>query len=800
MVHNFSNQSSEGSNASIAETPEHTSSTSGDVPPLKLKKPDILYGLKTKEFNKSDRTFYKDESWKGVKTGLITSETTQFDDDNAVLGIVVEVNVLDKTGKLGNSLATWKEEPADFELTKDAMVFKVHAPRLEIHSKRLIDVMEQLMDYYPDNLRNFQQYASKLNGCYVDIMHFYAELKAYHKTYIDSVPTTDTATRESSDWMWTKDIGDCGDSKLADRISQRLAFGMLDITKPCDAATAYDIAVLLRNLAPMYRNRAIPTLGILLTINDPSISYESVWLLYKPGTFVYVWEDGKLLSCVIGSVSYFTEWKDSNDRIHLYVWYLFSDGIEFTRRVKVINVARYDGSRLVRDLEAVPCEFYDRFDSGQRRQILRERGQKYLKLIKEKTAYREYDDAGLSYNGYVIVDATTYNQQQVDLEQERKNTVLQWVNSSSLESYARDEVLRRLTDLSTQVTDAEGGKRFHDITKIDPNHCETHRLIEDIYLLLPSMIGGFFLKTKSWVNLCVDWISNSPPIPRPNQLDNELVMLDDDDKESLRTVLPKGEKPIGVLSDFIKDKGEGKVFLLHGPPGTGKTMTVECIANDTQRPLLALTAADIGLRENSEDQLRMWFTLAAKWDAILLIDEADLFLERRREGDVDRNSLVTVFLRTMEYYQGVLFLTTNRPGHIDDSFISRITVPIQYPSLRPETQKLIIDKLVRNSQETGTILVDPKAKQYLIDNCGSLNGRQLRNTLNNAVSIAEIQKRRNQQLHSQDFIKVERHHVVTAIGRSTGFMKYIDHMGGKDEFARARRRGDYHVEDHLDKD
>lgn len=76
-------------------------------------------------------------------------------------------------------------------------------------------------------------------------------------------------------------------------------------------------------------------------------------------------------------------------------------------------------------------------------------------------------------------------------------------------------------------------------------------------------------------------------------------------------------------------------------PSTGKTMTVECVANDTQRPLLALTAADIGLREDSEAKLRMWFTLATKWDAILLIDEADLFLERRREGDVDRNSLVT---------------------------------------------------------------------------------------------------------------------------------------------------------------
>lgn len=72
--------------------------------------------------------------------------------------------------------------------------------------------------------------------------------------------------------------------------------------------------------------------------------------------------------------------------------------------------------------------------------------------------------------------------------------------------------------------------------------------------------------------------------------------------------------------------------------------------------------------------------------------------------------------------------------------------------------------------------------------------------LNNAVSIAEIQKRRNQQSHTQDFIEVKRHHVLTAIGRSTGFVKYLDNMGGKDEFARARRRGDYHVESILDKE
>lgn len=556
----------------MAESSEPVSSVNGDAPEAKPKKPDILYGLRLKEASKSDRTFYKEESWKGVKTGLSSSEASQFDEDNAVLGIVVDVDVLDKTGKSGNSLATWREEPVDFEFSRDAMVLSIHAPRLEIHSKKLIDVMEQLMDYYPDKLRDFQQYESKLNGCYVDIMHFYAELKAYHNVYLDSIPATDSTVRSSPEWIRTADVGDCGDSKIADRMARRLAFGTLNITKPCDPVTAYDIAVLLRSLAPMYRSRAIPTLENLLLNNDPSIKYENIWLLYKPGTFVYVMEDGKLLTCVVESAHYLTKWEDdeegpSLDRTQLYFWYLYSDGIKFMRRAKHITMTRYDGSRLVRDLEAVPCEFYDRFDSGKRRATLKERGRKYLQLIKEKTAYREYDDGGLSYNGYVIVDAASYNQHQVDEDQVKKDIVLNWVNTSSLRSNISDSVRTHLADSGTLITDGEGGTRFHDITKIDPNDCETHRLIEDIYLLLPSMIGGFFLKSKAWVNLCVDWISDSPPVPRPNQLDNELVLLDDDDKESLRTVLPKGQKPIGVLSDFIKDKGEGKVFLLHGPPG-----------------------------------------------------------------------------------------------------------------------------------------------------------------------------------------------------------------------------------------
>ncbi len=77
------------------------------------------------------------------------------------------------------------------------------------------------------------------------------------------------------------------------------------------------------------------------------------------------------------------------------------------------------------------------------------------------------------------------------------------------------------------------------------------------------------------------------------------------------------------------------------------------------------------------------FTRASRWDAVLLLDEADVLLEKRSYEDLHRNGIVSgkkgsrcdpklinadcscleVFLRMLEYYEGILFLTTNQPRH-----------------------------------------------------------------------------------------------------------------------------------------
>jgi len=133
-----------------------------------------------------------------------------------------------------------------------------------------------------------------------------------------------------------------------------------------------------------------------------------------------------------------------------------------------------------------------------------------------------------------------------------------------------------------------------------------------------------------------------------------------------------GEK----FEDIIQGKSGGSIFLLHGPPGIGKTLTAEAIAEVLHKPLYYVTMGELGTDpETMEIRLGEILTLCASWDALVLIDEADVFLEKRSTSDVLRNAMVCVMLRLLEYHQGILFLTTNRVTEFDPAFESR-KVPV----------------------------------------------------------------------------------------------------------------------------
>ncbi|KZT66333.1 P-loop containing nucleoside triphosphate hydrolase protein [Daedalea quercina L-15889] len=132
--------------------------------------------------------------------------------------------------------------------------------------------------------------------------------------------------------------------------------------------------------------------------------------------------------------------------------------------------------------------------------------------------------------------------------------------------------------------------------------------------------------------------------------------------------------------DVIRGKGRGLVGLLAGSPGCGNTLTAEAVAETTHRPLYAVSAEELGtMPEAVKERLVRVLELAQTWDAVLLLDEAEVFLQRRSVSDVKRNALVSIFLRQLEYLQEILILTTNLPEHCNPTVESRIHFSVHYP-------------------------------------------------------------------------------------------------------------------------
>jgi SpoVK/Ycf46/Vps4 family AAA+-type ATPase len=119
-------------------------------------------------------------------------------------------------------------------------------------------------------------------------------------------------------------------------------------------------------------------------------------------------------------------------------------------------------------------------------------------------------------------------------------------------------------------------------------------------------------------------------------------------------------------------------------------------------PLYMMSAGDLGINPDQvESKLTNILEMIAKWNAVLLLDECDVFLEARSAHDLERNKLVSIFLRVLEYYEGLLFLTTNRVDNIDAAFQSRIHISMAYPELTASSRRHIWDNFLQGLDARG---------------------------------------------------------------------------------------------------
>ena len=98
--------------------------------------------------------------------------------------------------------------------------------------------------------------------------------------------------------------------------------------------------------------------------------------------------------------------------------------------------------------------------------------------------------------------------------------------------------------------------------------------------------------------------------------------------------------------DVIHCKDQGMILLLSGSPGVGKTLTAESVAEEMQVSLYMMSAVDLGATSTGvESAPTRVLRMVTKWKAILLLDEADVFLEQRTTHNLERNKLVSSKLR-----------------------------------------------------------------------------------------------------------------------------------------------------------
>lgn len=377
-------------------------------------------------------------------------------------------------------------------------------------------------------------------------------------------------------------------------------------------------------------------------------------------------------------------------------WSWAFDGSFEKRRIteKIqLQVGDEDDEVRIADLNYFPL----RFDGSGLHELLEERGKMFWKCrTKHFVSYSDEDNGVLSSVGErYMIDIDTYK---------------------TLHPNSQLSIYRLHPDIDAKT-----------MTRDKPPEKES-------LLVFPPMITGYNLQTKKWRDLLVDRISDVTW----NKQAFESLVAKEKTKELVQALITNqlaNEKS----TDLILGKGNGLTILLHGGPGTGKTFTAEGVAEIAEKPLFRVTCGDIGTKPDEvEKYLESVFNLGKIWDCVVLLDEADVFLEERGLADLQRNALVSVFLRVLEYNVGILILTSNRVGTFDEAFKSRIQLSLHYENLTVAQQKKIWRNFLARlrSLDASSIEFDD-----IMDNVDELvkedmNGRQIRNAITTARQLA----------------------------------------------------------------
>ncbi|KAL0768205.1 hypothetical protein CaCOL14_009180 [Colletotrichum acutatum] len=730
---------------------------------------DILYvlqylgiGGKVIDSRESSNPFKEIPDY-GKKDGETTQRTV-----NSVLEIVTKVNTSAKIRRVRRRRSphiTYPDDDytsasSDSENDERAKAGKIERTQMIIHSPHLINALRAVVAYYPNV--NLLGDTVTIDAPYRVIVHHLDALRQY-RFHQPASHSTEYARL------------------TANHIDVLLSF--------IDQAVGESIR------AEQERHRR----------NVPVATFQNYWMALKPGEVIYVNHDDLWEPHVISSTYQDVTLSGRNRHLQVVAWVLEMGHNRMNRKMSQFTIPSWTGEQIIPSLKIIPARFFQDDPQAMLEKQLR-LGKLYWELLQRPT-YMDYDGmlvqaqpgshSGPIFSrgpsgymtGRVICDAEGFGRFNFRAPENRNGPPgppRQVVPPGMMPGQhhgpppAQDHLphfLPRCGCLEcTKETDRTDLSPFAGFDDVNP--LTSPAPTSDIfYIACTNIIPAFLLGDRRWGHLNLDHVK---PVITDREAFKYLV-LDDEIKMTVKALIGKfaaaeSGKVSPWANDFIKNKGEGRIFLLHGAPGVGKTCTAECVAELTNRPLISLTSGDLSVNSHSvEHNLSYFLELGQRFGALVLLDEADVYLERRRAKDIARNGLVSVFLRALEYYRGVLFLTTNRVQAFDAAFTSRIHVALHYKNLTDVDRERIwannFERLDRDSH--GRVRVAIATREYAYDSRDvralRWNGREIRNALQTALALAESDAAEE----GTDRICVTDKHLRAVVKMSRGFRDYL---------------------------
>ncbi|KAK4223081.1 26S proteasome regulatory subunit 4 [Podospora fimiseda] len=486
---------------------------------------------------------------------------------------------------------------------------------------------------------------------------------------------------------------------------------------PIDESLVEDLQVAVDFVDDEFRQLR-DTLAQLLPSGE--ITWDLLWTLFPPNSLVYrrhqYIDDDQILK--VRSIHVAEDKWDKSKICELNCHVVTDDGVKFGRAIEPfwMYIPEYLGSKPIADLRIFPLKYHP--DADKIRAMAVERGRRFVKLKPHQLV--QTSGAALS---------------------EKRDKFVFRPFPLKLETYGR------------AIIDPVGFRAFNPQTVFRPTVIRSlardlDQLSEEDLIIITPVTLGFCFGIKKWAGFS---LSRLVDVTWNEQAFNDLV-LDNQKKMLVHSMIKQHSWSDNDFDDIISGKGKGLIGLFSGPPGCGKTLTAEAVAEVTKRPLYNVSAGELGVKPDVVDQkLTGILELAHKWNAVLLLDEADVFLHERDQENVQRNALVSIFLRQLEYYQGILILTTNRLSTIDPAFESRIHISVEYPELDGAAKRQVWTTFLKRARGV-TDDLDVNVTEEEIDGLAriDINGRKIKNIVSGARSIA---KERNEPL-STDLINL----------------------------------------------